>query len=39
MHLKKVLDQSLAKDFGPKEIHVAYLIIDAFINHIGLGLE
>ena len=29
---QRILAQSLAKDFGPKGIHVAYLIIDAFIN-------
>ena len=29
---QRILAQSLAKDFGPKGIHIAYLIIDAFIN-------
>ena len=29
---QRILAQSLAKDFGPKGIHVANLIIDAFIN-------
>ena len=29
---QRILAQSLAKDFGPKGIHVAYLMIDAFIN-------
>ena len=29
---QRILAQSLAKDFGPKGIHVAYLIIDGFIN-------
>ncbi len=29
---QRILAQSLAKDFGPKGIHVAYVIIDAFIN-------
>jgi len=29
---QRILAQSLAKDFGPKGIHVAYIIVDAFIN-------
>lgn len=29
---QRILAQLLARDFGPKGIHVAYLIIDAFIN-------
>ena len=29
---QRILAQSLAKDFGPQGIHVAYIIIDAFIN-------
>ena len=29
---QRILAQSLAKDFGPKGIHVAYVMIDAFIN-------
>ena len=29
---QRILAQSLAKDFGPKGIHVAYLMVDAFIN-------
>ena len=29
---QRILAQSLAKDFGPKGIHVAYIMIDAFIN-------
>lgn len=29
---QRILAQSLAKDFGPKGIHIAYLIIDASIN-------
>ena len=29
---QRILAQSLAKDFGPKGIHIAYVMIDAFIN-------
>ena len=29
---QRILAQSLARDFGPKGIHVAYLIVDASIN-------
>ena len=29
---QRILAQSLAKDFGPRGIHVAYVIVDAFIN-------
>ena len=29
---QRILAQSLAKDFGPQGIHVAYVMIDAFIN-------
>ena len=29
---QRILAQSLAKDFGPQGIHVAYIMIDAFIN-------
>ena len=29
---QRILAQSLAKDFGPKGIHVAYITIDASIN-------
>ena len=29
---QRILAQSLAKDFGPKGIHVAYVMIEAFIN-------
>ena len=29
---QRILAQSLAKDFGPKGIHVAYVMVDAFIN-------
>ena len=29
---QRILAESLAKDFGPQGIHVAYLTVDAFIN-------
>ena len=29
---QRILAQSLARDFGPKGIHVAYLMVDASIN-------
>jgi len=36
---QRILAQSLARDLGPKGIHVAYVIIDAAINAPWLGPE